>query len=198
MIQLKKLSSILFQRLKVVLFLLILGMIVFSGNGKQVNYATNIGSATSLQAVHFVAKYDDTEETLEVRSVSNMEEVRMYGPESPVSFVGQMTAYGPDCRGCTGKVACPPRQDVRNNNIYYEDAVYGTVRILAADSRIPCGSIIKISNVTFSQEEIYGIVLDRGSAIVGNIIDFLVPRENDGFAIGRQRGVQFEIVRWGW
>ena len=69
---------------------------------------------------------------------------------------------------------------------------------MAADSRIPCGSIIKISNVTFSQEEIYGIVLDRGGAIRGNIIDFLVSSEANSYSIGRQRNVSFEIVRWGW
>jgi len=194
----KKLSSTLLKRLELVILFFVLALIVFTGLGKQTNYATNIGNATSLQAVHFVAKYDNLQEELVVRSVSNMNEVATYGPESPVLFTGQMTAYGADCAGCSGRVSCPPRQDVRNNNIYYNDPDYGSVRILAADRRIPCGSIIKITGVTFSNEEIYGIVLDRGSAIVGNIIDFLVPLEKDGYSIGRQYGVSFEIVRWGW
>lgn len=195
----KKLSSVLFRRLGVVLLFVLLGFFVIStGSGKKVNYASNIGSATSLQAVHFVAKYDNLQEELEVKAVANMNEVATYGPDSPVSFVGQMTAYGADCKGCGGRVACPPRQDVRNNNIYYDDADYGTIRILAADRRIPCGSIIKIRNVTFSSEEMIGIVLDRGSAIVGNIIDLLVPAERDGYSVGRQRNVQYEIIRWGW
>lgn len=193
-----KLSSVLFRKLEIIVLFIILGIIITTGSGKRTNYASNISDATSLQAIHFLAKYDNTEEELQVRPVLDMNEVAAYGAESPVSFVGQMTAYGADCYGCSGRVACPPRQDVRNNNIYYEDADYGVVRILAADRRIPCGSIVKISNVTFSSEEILGIVLDRGSAIVGNIMDFLVANESDGFAIGRQRGVQFEIVRWGW
>jgi len=88
--------------------------------------------------------------------------------------------------------------DVRGGNIYYEDTTYGTVRILAADKHIPCGSIIEIKNVTFSNEPIYGIVLDRGGVIVGNIIDFLVVSEADSYSIGRQRDVNFTIVRWGW
>lgn len=193
-----KLSSVLFRRLEIIVLLIVLGVIITTGSGKRTNYASNTSSATSLQAIHFLAKYDDTQEELQVRPVVDMNEAAMYGAESPISFVGQMTAYGADCYGCSGRVACPPRQDVRNNNIYYEDAVYGVVRILAADSRIPCGSIVKISNVTFTTEEIFGIVLDRGSAIQGNIMDFLVASESDGFAIGRQKGVQFEIVRWGW
>ncbi len=193
-----KLSSVLFRRLEIIVLLIILGIIITTGSGKRINYASNTTNATSLQAIHFLVKYDNTEEELQVRPVLDMNEVAAYGAESPVSFVGQMTAYGADCYGCSGRVACPPRQDVRNGNIYYEDSDYGVVRILAADSRIPCGSIVKITNVTFSTEEIFGIVLDRGSAIVGNIMDFLVASENDGFAIGRQRGVQFEIVRWGW
>lgn len=194
----KKLCSRLRKSIFFVCFLLFLGLIIASGSNKKVNYASNLSGATSLKAVHFTSKYDDSNEELSVRYVSNMDEVAFYGALSPVSFVGQMTAYGPDCEGCGGRVACPPRQDVRNNNIYYQDATYGTVRILAADKRIPCGSIIQISNLTFSNEPIYGIVLDRGGVIVGNIIDFLVPSEADSVFIGRQKNVEFIIVRWGW
>lgn len=195
----KKLSSVLLKKVWYVLFFIFLGFVIALGNGKKTNYAANIGSATSLQAVHFVSKYDDTEvEKLEVRPVSNMNEVAEYGPLSPVLFTGQMTAYTAYCPGCIGKVACPPAQDVRNGNIYYEDSNYGAVRILAADRKIPCGSIIKISNITFSSEPILGIVLDRGGAIKGNIIDFLVDEKSEANSIGRQRNVNYEIIRWGW
>lgn len=194
----KRLSSLLFKRLGCVLFFIFIGLIISLGSGKKTNYAASIGSATSLQAVHFVSKYDNLEEGLEVKTVSNMDEVVTYGQKGPVSFVGQMTAYTAYCAGCTGKVACPPSQDVRNNNIYYQDVEYGQVRILAADSKIPCGSILKISNTTFAQEEIIGIVLDRGGAIKGNIIDFLVEDKSIGYSIGRQYNVNFEVIRWGW
>ena len=89
-------------------------------------------------------------------------------------------------------------QDVRNGNIYFEDSTYGKIRILAADYAIPCGTIVKITNVTFSQEPIIGIVLDRGGAIKGNIMDFLVTETDDMDIVGRQRGVNYEILRWGW
>jgi len=194
----KKLVSRLSYGIVAVCFFLILALIVASGSGKHINYAANISIATTLKAFHFESKYDDLNLSLSVRECSNMEEVSLYGSISPVSFTGQMTAYGPDCEGCGGKVSCPPRQDVRGGNIYYEDTTYGTVRILAADKHIPCGSIIEIKNVTFSNEPIYGIVLDRGGVIVGNIIDFLVVSEADSYSIGRQRDVNFTIVRWGW
>lgn len=188
---------VLFQRLGLIVFFLFLALIISTGSGKRINYASNLGNATSLQATHFVAKYDPLETTLEVKAVSTMEEVVMNGPSSPVSFIGEMTAYGPNCPGCSGKVACPPKRDV-STNIYYEDPNYGTLRILAADSRIPCGSIIKISNVTFTNEEIIGIVLDRGGAITDKVIDLLIEDNNAGYSIGRQTNVRYEIVRWGW
>ena len=143
-------------------------------------------------------KYDNREKKLEVRPVSTMAEAREYGATMPISFEGQMTAYKATCVGCTGKVSCPPRQDVRNNNIYYDDQEYGTIRILAADPAIPCGTIVQITNVSFSTEPIIGIVLDRGGAIKGNIMDFLVGESDDMDVVGRQKNVHYEVVRWGW
>lgn len=194
----KKLISLLFQRIQIVIFILVGISFIFMGSGKSVNYALNISGATYLNSSHFIDKYDNHDTTLVTRPVLNMQEVAMYGALSPVLFVGQMTAYGPDCVGCTGKVYCPPRQDVRNGNVNYNDSEYGTVSILAADYAIPCGSMIKINNLSYTNEDVYGIVLDRGGAIKGNIIDFLVPSEKDSDFIGRQRNVNFEIVRWGW
>lgn len=193
----RKLFIALFQRLMLVIFFLFLALIISTGSGKRVNYASNIGNATSLQATHFVTKYDNLQPTLEMKAVSTMDEVAMYGPSSPVSFTGEMTAYIAKCPGCSGRVACPPRRDV-TTNIYYEDENYGTLRILAADGRIPCGSILKITNVTFTTEAIYGIVLDRGSAITNNIVDLLTETVEEGYSIGRQSNVQYEIIRWGW
>ena len=169
-----------------------------SDTTKNSNIVSNINGVKSIEAYHIVTKYDNRQKELEVVAVNNMMEARQFGPEVPISFTGQMTAYKATCVGCTGKVSCPPRQDVRNNNIYFEDNEYGTLRILAADPALPCGTIIKISNVSFSSEPILGIVLDRGGLIKGNIIDFLVSEANDMNVIGRQREVQYEVVRWGW
>ena len=162
------------------------------------NTIHNMNGVKSIEAIHIITKYDNRSKLINAREVSNMQEVSLYGSSTPVAFVGQMTAYNPVCVGCTGKVACPPRQDVRNGNIYFNDSTYGKIRILAADPAIPCGSIVKITNVSFSNEPIIGIVLDRGGAIKGNIMDFLVTETDDMDIIGRQRNVRYEIIRWGW
>lgn len=176
-----------------------LGLFLFSsGNKQMVNSVNNMNGVKSIEATHIITKYDNRNQTLKVREVSNMEEAKLYGPDMPISFTGQMTAYNPICVGCTGKVYCPPRQDVTNGNIYFDDTSYGKIRILAADYAIPCGTIVKITNVTFSNDPIIGIVLDRGGAIKGNIMDFLVTETDDMDIVGRQRGVKYEILRWGW
>lgn len=193
----KKLTVLLLNRLQFLVFVFIIIVIVFMGSGKQINYASNISGASSLNSSHFVMKYEE-EELVDLRVVSNMQEVKLYGPSGRVLFVGQMTAYGPDCVGCTGKVSCPPRQDVRNGNVLFNDSEYGKVSILAADPAIPCGSMIKINNLSYTKDDVYGIVLDRGGVIKGNIIDYLVSSESNSDYVGRQRNVNFEIVRWGW
>lgn len=174
------------------------GIILSSSTTHKTNSINNMNGVKSIEATQIITKYDNRNQTLKVREVSNMEEAKIYGPDMPISFTGQMTAYNPVCPGCTGKVYCPPRQDVRNGNIYFEDGTYGKIRILAADYAIPCGTIVKISNLTFSNDPIIGIVLDRGGAIKGNIMDFLVTETDDTNVVGRQRNVKYEILRWGW
>ncbi len=173
-------------------------LIVSCGNTKTTNTVLNINGVRSLEAIHIESKYNDKDQVLMVMPVNNMKEASVYGPTTPISFTGQMTAYKANCVGCTGKVSCPPRQDVRNGNIYFQDPTYGTIRILAADPAIPCGTIVQITNVSFSADPIVGIVLDRGSAIKGNIMDFLVAEIDSTDTVGRQRDVHYEVIRWGW
>lgn len=174
------------------------GVVLFSGTTHKTNTVNNMNGVRSIEATHIITKYDNRNQTLQVREVSNISEAALYGPDMPISFTGQMTAYNPICVGCTGKVYCPPRQDVTNGNIYFEDVTYGSIRILAADYAIPCGTIVKITNVSFTDQPIIGIVLDRGGAIKGNIMDFLVTETDDMNIVGRQRNVNYEILRWGW
>lgn len=194
----KKFYKVMISRTLLVVVLFGLLCVISSGNVKKSNMVSNMNGVRSIEAIHMVMKYDSREKELEVRAVSDMAEAKEYGPVMPISFEGQMTAYKATCVGCTGKVSCPPRQDVRNDNIYYEDSEYGSIRILAADLAIPCGTIVQITNVTFSTDPIIGIVLDRGGAIKGNIMDFLVGENDDMDIVGRQRGVQYQVMRWGW
>ena len=106
-------------------------LLVSCGNTKTTNTVLNINGVRSLEAIHIESKYNDKDQVLMVMPVNNMKEASVYGPTTPISFTGQMTAYKANCVGCTGKVSCPPRQDVRNGNIYFQDPTYGTIRILA-------------------------------------------------------------------
>ncbi len=195
----KKFLKAMFGRTLAVSGLFCLGIVFFKNDPIVIlNSVSNVDSARSIEAYHMISRYDNREQILTVKPVLDMTEAAIYGPNTPISFVGQMTAYKATCVGCTGIVACPPRQDVRGDNIWFNDSTYGKIRILAADPHIPCGTIMKATNLTFSSEPVIGIVLDRGGAIKGNITDFLVGPNEDMDMVGRQRGVNYEVLRWGW
>jgi 3D (Asp-Asp-Asp) domain-containing protein len=124
------------------------------------------------------------------------DEIIAIGTGNPGNFTGTLTGYGPDCEGCGGNVACKPHPDVRNGNITFNDNAYGTIRIVAADYGIPCGTVVRITNVYFGP--VTAIVLDRGSTINGKTMDLLFSSESETVSIGRRRNVEFNILRWGW
>ncbi len=197
----KKESKASYVLMKRFLILLLFGsalVIIASGNSHQSVVTYNMNRTKSLEAMHIVTKYNNILEEQTPTLVESMDEIVSLGSEEPIIFYGTMTGYGPDCVGCGGRVGCPPRQDVRNGNIYFEDATYGTVRIVAADQQIPCGTVVRISNFAFSDEPIIAVVLDRGGAINGKTMDLLYTSEAETRQIGRQYHIQFEIMRWGW
>lgn len=179
-------------------FIMVLLFIVALGNEREVIVTYNVNNVKSIEAVHIVSKYSSLIKPELPKLYPTFQEAILNGPNEPVSFIGTMTGYGPDCVGCGGKTGCPPRQDVRNGNIYFNDNEYGQIRIVATDRSIPCGSIVRISNLTFSSEPIIAIALDRGGAIVGNTMDLLYASEHETKSIGRQKNIQFDIIRWGW
>jgi 3D (Asp-Asp-Asp) domain-containing protein len=111
-------------------------------------------------------------------------------------FVGQLTAYGPDCKGCSGKTKSG--YDVSNGNIYFDDSLYGEVRIVAADDKYKIGTIVRITVLKVYDDPFIAIVLDRGSAINDNKFDLLFASENDTNGLGRQKDVKYEVLRNGW
>ena len=178
----------------VILSIFVIAFIIVGGNKKTNIVTSNIHNVKSILSTRIVKQNN-----VKTKIATNVGDIRTYGLGNKVQFTGTLTGYGPDCEGCGGHVACRPNQDVRNGNIYYNDSKYGKIRILAADYSIPCGSIIKINNFKFIEgNEFYGIVLDRGSAIVGLTMDLLYPSEADTVVIGRQRKISFTIERWGW
>ncbi len=121
---------------------------------------------------------------------------KVINEDSLNTFYGQLTAYAPTCKGCSG--ITKSGYDVRHGNIYYYDLEYGKVRIVAADPKIPLGTIVKITSNYFDYPFL-AIVLDRGQAIKGDIFDLLF--ENDerlSEDIGRLKNVKYEILRYSW
>lgn len=167
-------------------------LVIMLGNNKNSITTTNINTVKSIKYAKITRT--NVNSYYVVNSVSMIKE---YGSKQKIEFIGTLTGYGPDCTGCSGIVACAPHPNVKDN-IYYEDKEYGKIRILAADRSIPCGSIIKISNYKFIGDDFYGIVLDRGSSIVGLTMDLLYSSEADTVIIGRQYQINFKIERWGY
>ena len=114
------------------------------------------------------------------------------------TLVGTMSGYGPDCRGCSGGLAAG--WNARNGNIYYNDATYGKIRIVAGDRSLPFGTIIRVVNSNVGVP-FYAIVLDRGGDIgVGRryMFDLLFASEADASRWGLSKNTTVEIVRYGY
>lgn len=100
-------------------------------------------------------------------------------------FSGKLTTYGGDCVGCSGYgasgVKLSATTGVNGNGtgqLYYNGNWY---YCLAADPSIPFGTIIEISNHNLSlSSTFYGIVVDRGGAIIGNKIDIFKGSQTGG------------------
>ena len=174
-----------------ILYIFVLLLIIISGNQTSNITTSNTNRVKSILSSRIV-------ETNNVKLVTNVKDIAKYGSNYRLEFTGTLTGYGPDCVGCIGVLYCAPNPNVTNGNISYNDQEYGNIRILAADYSIPCGSIIKISNFKYVNGDFYGIVLDRGSSIVGLTMDLLYASENDTIKIGRARNIKFTVERWGW
>lgn len=117
------------------------------------------------------------------------------------TLIGTLVGYGPDCVGCTSNRTASGYY-IGEGNIYYDDASYGKVRIVAGDYSYPFGTIVKISNVDyFNDVPFYAIVLDRGGDIGKNkkhLFDLLFAKEIDAYPMGKEINIKYEIVRLGY
>ena len=175
--------------------------IILSGNKKTYITVDNMNTVKSLEALHIVNKYNsilEAKKEEEIPVFSSFQEAMEEVSNKPVAFIGKLTAYGPDCKGCSGNSACPPRQNFNNGNIYFNDQTYGKIRVVAADRSLPCGSIVRITGINIYQEPILAVVMDRGGAIQGNHLDLLFATEKnlEGFHTSSQ--IKFEVIRYGW
>ena len=110
--------------------------------------------------------------------------------------VGTMSAYGPDCAGCSGYLASGFDA---NSSIVYQDKTYGAVRIVAGDKKYPVGTIIRVSGSKLGTFN--AIVLDRGRDIgIGRkfMFDLLFGSEQEANRFGTSYNIKFEILRYGY
>lgn len=111
--------------------------------------------------------------------------------------VGTVSHYGHDCYGCTsGKTASG--YYIGDGRIYYNDPVFGSVRIVAAGSEYPLGSILRLTNI--GDAPMLVIVLDRGGAIgsgKGRILDLLTESNAAAYQQGLKYNVKVEALRLG-
>lgn len=117
------------------------------------------------------------------------------------TLVGNLAGYGPDCAGCVSMKTASGKY-IGEGNIYYNDSTYGKVRILAGDYSYPFGTIVRISNVDFYQDEpFYAVVLDRGGNIGKNkkfLFDLLFATEKEASQLGTEVNIKYEIMRLGY
>ena len=136
----------------------------------------------------------------QVKKSANVKETKKVDTSkvsSKSTYKGNITAYGPDCKGCSGITASGYKV---KNTIYYNDKTYGKVRIVAADKSLPFGTIVRISDLSIFNEPIIAIVLDRGSAIGFNksvYFDLLYQSEKASNSFGKRKAT-FEILRRGY
>jgi 3D (Asp-Asp-Asp) domain-containing protein len=183
--------------LLVVIGIFLILMFIATGNKHKVALVDNVNRNKSVKT-SFIS-YNDTQLKVVTTTIyDNFSDVISNASSGTAAFVGKLTSYGPDCIGCGGHTACKPNQDVRNGNIYYDDATYGKIRIVAADKAIPCGSIIRMSNISLYSGPVIAIVLDRGGAIKGKHLDLLFTSEyiDEGFRSAND--IEFDILRWGY
>ena len=128
------------------------------------------------------------------------------------SYKGIITAYGPDCKGCSGRgfVACKTVDrkpfNLINDGVYYNDATYGEVRVMAAAlAQFPCGTIVKVTNTKTG--DFIGIVMDTGGGMKKAFnngvyhfdVAFTTEKDPAVFKMTNKTGkVQFDVQRWGW
>lgn len=125
-------------------------------------------------------------------------------------YVGKMTGYGADCIGCNGigslscRTADGSRHTLSENGEYYNDATYGTVRIVAAAlEQFPCGTIVKVDHPILGT--FYAVVMDTGGSMSnawakGTVwMDLAFKSESDpAIYSSTSDNTTYSVQRWGW
>ena len=138
------------------------------------------------------------------------DEVIELGSGPSGEYTGRLTGYGADCPGCSavGNVSCLTKEGKKHSltydGMYYNDYMYGEVRIIAAETKaFPCGTIINIENSNVGR--LTAIVLDTGYSMRnawanGKMwIDLaFVTQEDARKGMATNDNTSFSVQRWGW
>jgi len=108
------------------------------------------------------------------------------------TYNGVLTGYAANCPLCGGTLGCTG-QNVLDGTTTYQDKDYGTVKIVASSTSLPCGSIV---NFSLNDENITAIVLDRG--VTGTALDLLVESENYAITNVGRKNISYQILRFGY
>ena len=112
------------------------------------------------------------------------------------TFTGDLTGYVFNCPLCNGTLGCKRSYDITDGRDYYDDPIYGRVKIVASSSNLPCGSIVRFSSKRISEEPVIAIVLDRG--VVGNALDLLSPNLEYAYNNVGRSVITYDVLRFGY
>lgn len=105
--------------------------------------------------------------------------------------------YGHDCYGCTTGYTYSGYY-IGDGRIYYNDSTFGSLRVVAADSKYPIGTVIRLS---YNNTTINAIVLDRGGSIGDQNrfqIDLLASSNSEAYNLGIINDAKLEVLRLGY
>lgn len=175
-------------------FVIALLFLIATSNDRSTIVASNVNTVKAIESSRVVLPIKDEYIENEKSQFFSIEEI-IANQGNLAEFNGTLNGYSYDCDECSNNLVCLPSTNVSEDNIYYNDMTYGQIRILAADSNIPCGSIIKVSN--YDNQVFYGIVLDRKNNVQGLIIDLLFNNKKSIVNFEKSNNVNFKIERWG-
>lgn len=152
--------------------------------------------------------YQDNQNNSVETLIKPVTEIIEVGTGDYGEFVGKMTGYGANCKGCSGTLSCKTKNGKKWNlakqGDLYTDEDYGNVRILAAAlKKFPCGTIIKVESSTLGTFN--AIVLDTGGSMrkawsKGIVhMDLAFTSETSSkIHKATNSNVKYSVQRWGW
>ena len=140
-------------------------------------------------------KTDNVQPDIKVEEVINVVDTSSFAVLAHETI--NLSHYGHDCYGCTTGYTASGYY-VGDGRIYYQDPTFGSVRVVAADSKYPLGTIIRIG---YHGTNITAIVLDRGGGIGDGKkfqIDLLTTSNSEAYQLGVVKNTNLEVLRLGY